>query len=71
MYKDTVYSDDLLGNLLLLFVKHVKEKYIFYAQRADILNKIETDCKKQINTVGYPVPPFMTALHFSSSSSPH
>lgn len=70
VYKDTVYPDDLLGNLLLLFVKHDTEKYIFPTQRADILNKSETDCKKQIHTVGYPVPHFVTAPHFPSSSSP-
>ena len=50
MYTDTVCPEDLLVNLLLLFVKHAKEKYIFPAQRADILNKSETNYKKLINT---------------------
>lgn len=70
VYKDTVCPDDLLGNLLLLLVKHNMEKDIFPAQRADILNKSETDCKKQLYTLEYPVPHFVTAPHFPSSFSP-
>lgn len=49
MYTDTVCPEDLSVNLLLFFIKHAKEKYIFPAWRADIINKTETDYKKLIN----------------------
>lgn len=61
MYTDTVCSEDHLVNLLLLFVKHAKEKYIFPAQRADILNKTETDYKTLIN-----IDLFITSLAIGS-----
>lgn len=42
VYTDTVCPEDLLVNLLLLLVKHAKEKYVFPVRRADILKKNET-----------------------------
>jgi len=45
-----VCPEDFLVNLLLIGLKHTKEKDVFPDRRADILNKTETDYKKLINT---------------------